>query len=497
MKKDNLSCVATFAAIGFALWAGMCSAIPLEVTLWRGETRAVLLPDSVEAENTAESGVNCRVGALRTVKYAPSTRGLQRLEAYDRVVWGAKPEGPRVLEITTSATATPGTYWNGEVQITVLPRVLPAAKDWKYFLDLWQHPWAVARVAGVKPFSKAHYAAMRPVWELLAGAGQKTLTVTLVDKPWDHQCYDAYRSMIGRVKKADGSWVFDYSLFDEYVAFGRECGLGPVIACYTMCPWGYICDYKTESGEVKKVECKPGTAAFEDYWGAFLTDFAAHLKAKGWFEDAYIAMDERTPEDVLLIANFVQKMAPGMKIAMAGNRSPSDFKGIKIDYYSQALGYVSPSFLAEVPERQEKGYFTTHYICCGPDHPNTFMKSPLGEAFWNGVYPAIVGLDGFLRWAWNSWPADATKDATFESNTRYWLPGDTFLVYPNAEPSWRFLDLRNGIIAAEKLNILKKDATFSQDIAALKGKFDLQKALKGEVNFVGLAEEVQKLVNRK
>ena len=79
---------------------------------------------------------------------------------------------------------------------------------------------------------------MRPVWELLASAGQKTLTVTLLDRPWNHQCRDAYGSMIGRTKKDDGSWVFDYSIFDEYVTFGRSCGLGPHIACYTMCPWG-------------------------------------------------------------------------------------------------------------------------------------------------------------------------------------------------------------------------------------------------------------------
>ena len=82
----------------------------------------------------------------------------------------------------------------------------------------------------------------------LAESGCKALTVTLLELPWNKQCYDAYRSMIGRVKKADGSWTFDYRLFDEYAAFGRKCGLGPDIACYTMCPWGYMVSWKEESG---------------------------------------------------------------------------------------------------------------------------------------------------------------------------------------------------------------------------------------------------------
>ena len=67
------------------------------------------------------------------------------------------------------------------------------------------------------PFSAAHYRAMEPLWKMLAAAGQKTLTVTLVDRPWNHQCYDAYGTMIGRRKGADGKWSFDYSVFDRYV----------------------------------------------------------------------------------------------------------------------------------------------------------------------------------------------------------------------------------------------------------------------------------------
>ena len=44
-------------------------------------------------------------------------------------------------------------------------------------------------------------------------------------------------------------------------------------------------------------------------------------------------------------------------------------------------------------------------------HPNTFMDSPYDEGFWLGAYPAMVGFDGFLRWAANSWPKDPYGNA--------------------------------------------------------------------------------------
>ena len=177
---------------------------------------------------------------------------------------------------------------------------------------------------------------------------------------------------------------------------------------------------------------------------------------------------------------------------MAGNRKPSDFKGITIDNYSQLLSYVTPDFLAECAERRAKGYITTHYVCCSPTYPNTFMSSGAGEAFWNGVYPAICGLDGFLRWAWNSWGEDAMSDASYW----WWRAGDTFLVYPDGSPSWRFFELRNGIVAAEKIRILKKQGLFTAEIAELSKRFIVKDAVANKSNYVAIRKATLDLVNR-
>ena len=439
-----------------------------DVRAWRGETVAVRVPDFAELGEAPED-VSMKVGRLAPVKYAPEPESLQIAECYDRVVWNGKGVGPRVAELTVAPEAKAGVYDIGALRLTVVDRVLPPAKDWKYQLDLWQHPWAVARVAKAKPFSRAHYAAMKPVYELLATAGQKTITVPLLDEPWDHQCRDAYHSLVDEP---------DFKTFDRYVSFCLECGLGPDISCYSLCPW--------------KLKEAPGTPEFEKRWAPFLDRFVKHLKEKGWYERTVMSMDERSPEQVRAVVDFVHRHAPGMRISMAGNCKPSDFKGIDIDAYAQLLDHVTPDFLAEVPARREKGFVTTFYVCCSPYSPNTFLPSGQHEPFWIGAFPAFAGLDGFLRWAWCSWPEDPVADASYG----WWKAGDTFLCYPGGEPSIRFLMLRNGIVAAGKIRILREAGALDETAFAKLAKcFVVKEAIAGTSNFRWLCDQTNELVN--
>ena len=486
MKLKTLVVAAVAVAGAFALQART-----FELTAWRGETVAARVPDFAEL-GKAPDGIKVRFGVLESVKYAPTVESLQRLEVYDRVKWNSDDDGPRVVEVSVPADAKPGVYSCGMMNIRVVDRVLPPAKEWKYFLDLWQHPWAVSRYHDVKPFSKKHYAKMRPVYELLASAGQKTITTTILPEAWDHQCYDAYGTMIGRVKREDGTWQFDYSVFDEYVEFCRGCGLGPAICCYTLCPWGYVVRWQNAKGETESCVAKPGTKEFEDYWGVFLQAFATHLKQKGWFEQTYISMDERSIEDVKLIGEFVQKHAPGLRISMAGNQLPSQY-GVTIDDFCMILSdKINADYLKETAERRAKGMVTTYYVCCWPLYPNTFMSSGPGEAFWLGAYPAMIGLDGFLRWAWNSWPKDPKKDATYWA----WTAGDTFLCYPDGEPSWRFMELRNGIAAAEKVRLLKEQGLFKEELAKVAALYKQDEATANKSNFAKIRQATLDVVNK-
>ena len=466
------------------------------VSLWRGESFSTLLPDEASHVSGSAPGISVVRGTLMPVRYLDNHRGLEYRTVADRAEAGSKSAGVHFATVTASPDAKPGEYRFGQLVVRVVDRVLPPAKEWKYYLDLWQHPWAIARIAKAKPFSKEHYAAMRPVYELLATAGQKTITVPILDMPWGHQCYDAYHSMVRHIRRKDGSWAFDYRVFDEYVAFGRSCGLGPTIDCFTMCPWDYAVTWEDEDGGIHKEKAVPGTKAFVAYWGDFLTDFAAHLKSKGWFEDACISMDERSPDDVQNICRLVAEKAPGLRMFLAGNRAPSQFKGIRIDHVCFGLSHLSDELIAEAASRRAQGMLTTYYVCCNPAHPNMMCHNEIEEAFWVGVYPAMVGLDGFLNWAWNSWPEDPMHDASYTGIDWGWKAGETYLAYPDASPSLRFLELRNGIVAAEKVRILKEQGLLAEDFPALAAKFDRKRAMDNKSDFYMLRLKVQELVNR-
>ena len=368
---------------------------------------------------------------------------------------------------TVTAIAQGGRKIDFGVAVEVQNRTLPCPKDWRFFLDLWQHPLAVARYHGVKPWSKDHFAMLKPLLGELASIGQKTITATLTDHPWNHQNFDAYRTMVEHVKGTDGKFSHDYSIFDKWVEFALSCGLGPQIHCYTMVTWGNLVHYVDgATGDKVAVKLVPGTPEHEAFWGPFLVDFEKHLKAKGWLGRTYIAIDERSREELMASAAVLNKYAPALKIQMAGNKPPSTFKGIEIHNYSQSMrtNWVSPDFRNEVEARREKGYVTTTYICCNPARPNTFTFSPYSEQQWLALYTAAQGFDGMLRWAVFNWPRDPFSDTAFNPHFGSWAPGDTFLVYPGPRLSVRWENLRDSIENFEKIRVLRESGAFTPEL---------------------------------
>ena len=69
-------------------------------------------------------------------------------------------------------------------------------------------------------------------------------------------------------------------------------------------------------------------------------------------------------------------------------------------------------------------------------------------------------------------------------------------MYPGGEPSWRFLDLRNGIAAAEKVRIMRRDGILVGQLDALAKKFVVKEAVVGKSDYAGIRRATLELVNR-
>lgn len=371
-------------------------------------------------------------------------------------------------------SATPGSYKGAllvkdgsrllqqlNLEILVSSRELPAPSEWAYHLDLWQSPFAVARYYQVPLWSQEHLDVMRPLMKMLADAGQKIITATLTHKPWNGQTEDYFETMVTWMKRADGTWAFDYTVFDRWVEFMMSVGIDQQINCYSMVPWELSFQYFDQAtNSLKFVKTAPGEPAYEEMWVAMLTSFSRHLREKGWFDICAIAMDERPMDVMQKTLKVIRKADPEFKVSLAGNYHAE----IEPDLYDYCIT-IGQNFPEEVRlRRAAENKRTTYYTCCTEAHPNTFTFSDPAEAAWMSFYSSKKHLDGYLRWAYNSWPLEPLLDSRF----RTWAAGDTYLVYPGARSCIRFERLIEGIQAHEKITILRQEFEKKGNKAGLK-----------------------------
>lgn len=342
------------------------------------------------------------------------------------------------------------------VKLQVQNQVLPKPTEWKHRLDLWQNPWAVAWQNNLKPWSEEHKVLLKKHLKMYADAGGKYITTYAVHSPWSDNSYMIEGGMIEWIKRKEGGWKFDYAIFDDYVQLAMSMGIDKAITVYTPVPWGFRFRYLDEkTGNYVHVSWAPDSKEFKAFWNVFLTDLKKHLEQKGWFEKTYIGINENPMEQTLAAIKVVKQHSPKWKITYAGNWH-KELDTLLDDY---CFLYGNESSVDIVKQRSARGQTTTYYVCCNPPVPNNFVFSPPIEGRWLSWYSAAHGYDGFLRWAYDAWPADPARDARHTM----WPAGDCFMVYPGGNSCIRYEKLREGISDFEKIRILREKASRSSD----------------------------------
>lgn len=372
-----------------------------------------------------------------------------------RPVW-CSIEVPRTAAAGAYTTQLEVVDANGNVvktlklTINVNSHALPEVKDQKFHLDFWQQPYAVSRYYQVERWSDEHIAALRPYLEALGRAGQRTVSAILFYEPWGEQTHDLFDPMVQTTKKADGTWAYDYTIFDKYVELCAEYGIDRQINCFSMVPWDMNFRYWDEaSSSYKFLKTSTGAAEYKDLWDNFLASFKTHLLEKGWFDKTNIAMDERAEADMLNAYNIAS--AHGFKMALAGNYHASLCD--KLQDFCVALNQVQHFTEAQLADRKAKNRITTIYTSCADVEPNIYSNSLPAEATFLPLHAAANNLDGYLHWAWINWDEHPLTDSRF----RKFGAGDTYCYYPGNRSSIRFERLVEGIHQFEKVQILKEE----------------------------------------
>ena len=450
---------------------------------WRGEKVNALALFSPKTDGVVTAKISGPIsGEARFIDYVTTNgfRGCGRpqkeYEPYEvpdiisdpaaQVVAGQSR--PVWVSLNVADDIAPGTYVDsltidGEsipITIKVNRRAIPAPADRKFYLNLWQQPYAISRYYGVEPWSDAHFELLKPYAKMLADASQRTISAILFFEPWGEQSNDLFLPMVETFRNADGTWEYDYTVFDRWVEFMTEQGVGPDIECYSMIPWEMSFRYFGRAkNDYEVLKTTTDSPEYRELWSNFLSAFAAHVTEKGWFDRTMIAMDERSMADMKNAIEIIDEAAPGMKISLAGNYHPE----IADRLYALTITQGDQFPPGEVARRRARGQISSLYTCCSSPEPNIFSNSAPADAAWLPLHSTITGHDGYLHWSWSNWTDDPLHDSRF----KLFAPGDTYFIYPDAKSSVRFERLIEGIQLSEKVRLLRLEFIADNNAEAL------------------------------
>lgn len=349
------------------------------------------------------------------------------------------------------------------LHVEVLEKKMPDRTNWKFHLDLWQYPYQLLKyynlyhpASQIELWSASHLNMVKPLYQLLADAGQKAISVYLTDNVIEQP------TMVKWILKADKTWEYDFSSMDAWIDMLSSLGISEQINCFSTIGMGVdsLTYYDESSREFKKLYMPMFTPTYYERWNDFLTALKTHLNTRHLFDKTVIYLDEVPSEDLSQLNSLIHGHDPAWKIGLA---------------YFHPLTQVESSYMYDITgnlgfatSENREGKISTFYTSCAQTIPNTYvtLQNSIAEAAWLAWHSANKNLNGFLRWAYDFWTLPHplnVQDGNFTS-------GENSLVYRssnelNAEiyTSYRMEILRKGIQDFEKIKILEAELQSSTD----------------------------------
>ena len=231
--------------------------------------------------------LNLASGALEsappTLKTPPKRVGRRMLKDMDPAVAGAIGViQPVWLTVKVPRNARAGIY-SGTMKVVaeggklhVVPVRMKVIGDWvapdpfdfKTWVAAHESPDSVAMQYNVPLWSKEHWRHLDRVYSLLTTVGLKDIHLPLIAKT--HLCNE--QSMVRWIRKADGSYDHDFSVFKRYLDVAvKHLGKVPVV-CIQIYDYGFRTNHKNARPvNVRVTELDPATGKVSDFtppaWG--------------------------------------------------------------------------------------------------------------------------------------------------------------------------------------------------------------------------------------
>jgi len=373
--------------------------------------------------------------------------------------------------------------WNGTLTLDVVDVTLPDPASWSFRLDLWQHCTSVALHHHVPLWSDAHFAILDGYYASLSRLGQKAVTVIATEMPWSGQrCFrDPYypsyiyeHAIIDVTRDRQGGLHLNMDKLEKLLALAAKHRIDREIEVFGLLNiwvdeehgFGKVAPDAPDSIRVRCYDEASGRMIYlrtAAELAEFIRLLADYFRRTGRMDRVRIAADE--PADLALFnerLRFIRAVAPDFRYKVAINH---------FEFMQQAepevLDFVpfltyacrDPELTRRLTEElHAKGGLMSWYVCCSPQIPNTFLRSPLVEGRLLGWLTYRLGLDGFLRWAFCLWPARPYERISWRAP--FWNAGDMHFVLPGPDgkpvETLRYEALRAGIQEYVLLKMLEE-----------------------------------------
>lgn len=399
--------------------------------------------------------------------------------------------------------------------VRVAPVVLPSLRENSvYHFYLWQHPSNWAKTFGVRLWGEDHFAVIENMLKELSSVGISTTTLVVSEFPWNGQMCcteyeypsDLYEHNIVKVYKGkDGRFWCNFDVMDRYLALCEK---------YHMCReidlmgliyiWAGVAEGQFAQGQVMNIKENAGKNApgnpFDDYsdgvriryydesdglykymhkkaeLGEYVRLLFYHFVEKGLWDRVSLFSDEPVDVEVCgkwmeTIKGFVPELRVNIRLGVFNEEIIETYgeqeKNL-VTHFSGVLCHREMVMKVKDQNRKRGGTFDWA-ICCTPDHPNTFIQSPLIEARLTSWMTYQMDMDGYENWKFAIWPSDPWNRVSYKDPS--WLSGDMFYVYPNhnGKPcsSVRWENIRLGLQDYNLFRMLEEKGVFLREMREL------------------------------
>lgn len=342
-------------------------------------------------------------------------------------------QSPGEYEITVTAESETHSPLTRSFVLQVLPPVQGNVRESK--VVFWPHWETFCHYLKLELWSEAFWTAAEAYLKEMAAGGMNVIMASICHDPFryplppEYYEFNHYPAMV-RWHKDDGKWHFDYAIYDRYVELNMRLGIDREIECHSLLPCKCqdpVLTYYDENGRMVQLETTCDSAKYREAWTAFLTDFVAHNRERGWADKLTICpYDEpQDRESFRSVARLAKSVAPELRITAAITAEKAFELAGTIDI---ATIHLESDYNSDaVTALRQAGVEVRWYNCCEPAWGNTLFNCSLADSYRIGWMTEAGGYGGYLRWAVIDWPEQVYSNPGFN-----WPTGDTYLLYPEA-----------------------------------------------------------------